>query len=155
MRPRLWSGAGSRPLNFTVRRQVVERSLGNAHRWLGLATIGLFLLTGVLLRRHHVHLLPVDSGLRLLFRSRHVYLLFSGLVNLSLGLRFVLPNSGRGRPLALGGSLLTLASPVLLAAAFFLEPMGSGQFGPMSGFGVIAAFVGVLSYALGTWRTVG
>jgi hypothetical protein len=133
----------------------VQRYLGNAHRWLGLVTIGFFLVTGVLLRRHHLHLLPVDSGLRLLFRSRHVYLLFSGLVNLLLGLRLVLPTSGRGSALALIGSLLTLASPVLLAAAFFLEPMGSRQVGPVSTFGVVAAFLGVLSYALATWRRVG
>ena len=130
----------------------MQRYLGTAHRWLGLATIGLFLVTGILLRRHHVHLLPVDSGLRMLFRSRHVYLLFSGLVNLSLGLRFVLPAPGRGSSLALVGSSLTLVSPALLAIAFFLEPMGSGQFGPVSFLGVIAAFVGVLSYTLGTWR---
>ena len=132
----------------------IERSLGSAHRLLGLGTIGLFLLTGVLMRRQHLHLLPADSGLRMLFRSRHVYLLFSGLVNLALGMRFLLPPAGRGSMVALVGSILALASPVLLAAAFFIEPMGSGQFGPVSALGVFAAFLGVLAYSLGTWRTV-
>ena len=71
----------------TRHRQIpaMERSIGSAHRLLGLGTIGLFLVTGVLMRRQHLHLLPPDSGLRVLFRSRHVYLLFSGLVNLALG----------------------------------------------------------------------
>jgi hypothetical protein len=130
----------------------MQRSLGTAHRWLGLATIALFIATGFILRHHHIHLLPVDSGLRMLFRSRHVYLLFSGLVNLSLGLRFVLPASGRGSLLAPVGSVLTLASPVLLAVAFFREPMSSGQFGPLSALGVFAAFLGVLGYSVATWR---
>jgi hypothetical protein len=130
----------------------VERTLGTAHRWIGLATIGLFVVTGILMRRNHVHLLPVDSGLRMLFRSRHVYLLFSGLLNLAIGLRFVLPSSGRGSRLAPISSMLILLAPVLLAAGFFLEPMRSGRFGPVSGFGVFAAFLGVLGYSLATWR---
>jgi hypothetical protein len=88
----------------------------------------------------------------MLFRSRHIYLLFSGLVNLSIGMRFVLPSTGRGSLTALAGSLLTLTAPVLLAAAFFLEPMGSGQAGPVSALGIFAAFAGVLGYSLGTWR---
>jgi hypothetical protein len=130
----------------------VERFLGTLHRWLGLATIALFLVSGALMRSHHVHLLSADSALRMLFRSRHIYLLFSGLINVSVGLRFALPSSGRGSRIALAGSVLTLASSVLLAAAFFLEPMRSGQSGPVSGLGVFAAFLGVLLYSLGTWR---
>jgi hypothetical protein len=130
----------------------LDSALGIAHRWVGLATIGLFLVTGALMRQHHVQLLAVDSALRMLFRSRHVYLLFSGLLNVSVGLRFGLPSSGRGSRMALLGSLLILASPVLLAAGFFLEPMRSGEAGRTSGFGVFAAFLGVLLYSLGTWR---
>jgi hypothetical protein len=128
----------------------VERLLGILHRWLGLGTIALFLVTGAVMRSHHVHLLPADSALRMLFRSRHIYLLFSGLINLSVGLRFVLPPSGRGSRIALAGSMFTLTSSVLLAIAFFLEPMYSGQFGRVSGFGVFAAFLGVSLYSLGT-----
>jgi hypothetical protein len=137
-----------------ARVRAMERSLGSAHRLPGLGTIGLFLVTGVLMRRQHLHLLPLDSGLRMLFRSRHVYLLFSGLVNLALGVRFILPPAGRGSMVARVGSFLALASPVLLAAAFFMEPMSSGRSGPVSALGVLAAFLGVLAYSLGTWRTV-
>jgi hypothetical protein len=130
----------------------MERFLGTAHRTLGLIAIALFIVTGLVMRHHHVALLPVDSGLRMLFRSRHIYLLFSGLVNLSLGMGFALPSKGRGSRIALAGSLLTLSAPVLLAAAFFLEPMSSGQAGPVSALGIFAALIGVLSYSLGTWR---
>jgi hypothetical protein len=104
------------------------------------------------MRSRHVHLLPVDSALRMLFRSRHIYLLFSGLINVLVGLRFVLPSLGRGSRVALLGSILILTSPVLFAVAFFLEPMHSGQFGQLSGFGVFSAFFGVLLYSVGTWR---
>ncbi len=73
-------------------------------------------------------------------------------VTRTVGLRFLMSTSGRGSRIALIGSVLVLASPLLLAAGFFLEPTGSGQFGPASGFGVIAAFQGVLRYSLGAWR---
>jgi hypothetical protein len=130
----------------------MQRSLGTAHRTLGLIAIALFFATGLLMCWHHVAQLPADSGLRMLFRSRHIYLLFSGLVNLSLGMGFVLPSTGRGSRIALAGSVLTLSAPVLLATAFFLEPVRSGQAGPVSTLGIFAAFIGVLSYSLGTWR---
>jgi hypothetical protein len=130
----------------------MERVLGTTHRLLGLAAVALFLVTGLIMRRQHLELLTVGSGLRMLFRSRHVYLLFSGLVNLAVGLRFALPSSGRGSRIALVGSILTLLSPLLLAAAFFSEPMASGRAGPVSALGVFVAFLGVGSYSLGTWR---
>jgi hypothetical protein len=129
----------------------MERFLGRAHRWLGIATIAVFLVTGVVLRRNHLNLLALDSGLRLLFRSRHVYLLFSGLLNLAIGLRFALPPAARGAVVALVGSILILTSPFFLAAAFVLEPMTSGTVGPVSTLGVAAAFSGVLGYSLGIW----
>jgi hypothetical protein len=130
----------------------MERVLGNTHRLLGLAAVALFLVTGLIMRRQHLELLSVDSGLRMLFRSRHVYLLFSGLVNVTVGLGFVLPSSGRGSRFALSGSILMLLSPLLLAAAFFLEPMASGRAGRLSALGVFVAFLGVGAYSLGTWR---
>jgi hypothetical protein len=130
----------------------MERVLGRAHRWVGLITVLVFLGTGVIMRRQHLELLPADSSLRLLFRSRHIYLLFSGLLNLVVGLRFVLPSVGRGRHVAPIGSALILLSPVLLLAAFFLEPMGSKNIGPVSAYGVFASFLGVLFYSIGSWR---
>ena len=96
--------------------------------------------------------LPLDSGLRLLFRSRHIYLLFGGLVNLAIGLRFVLPPTGGARVAAIVGSTLTLLSPVLFAVAFVLEPLTSGEIGLTSALGAFTAFGGVLLYSLATWR---
>jgi hypothetical protein len=130
----------------------MEHALRTAHRLMGLATVALFLLSGLVLVHHHVSGMPVDSGLRLLFRSRHIYLLFSGLINLAVGLGFVLPSRGRGSVTARIGSFSILAAPVLLTVAFYLEPMTSGRFGPVSGLGVLAAFLGVMAYSLGTWR---
>lgn len=130
----------------------LDSRLGVLHRGLGVTTIVLFLATGAIMAGQNLDALAVDSGLRLLFRSRHLYLLFGGLVNLSIGLRFVLPPAGKARAAALLGSALTLLSPVLFLVAFALEPLRSGTPGLTSALGAYAAFGGVLLYSLASWR---
>jgi hypothetical protein len=130
----------------------LDARLGTLHRWLGVTTVVIFVATGLVMLRQNVDALPLDSGLRLLFRSRHLYLLFGGLVNLSVGLRFVLPPAGGARSAALVGSGLTLLSPVLFLAAFALEPLTSQTPGLTSALGAYAAFGGVLLYSLAVWR---
>jgi len=131
----------------------LDARLGALHRWLGITTVAVFIVTGLVMLPQNLGALPLDSGLRLLFRSRHLYLLFSGLVNLGVGLRFVLPAGGRARVAASIGSALTLLSPPLLLAAFALEALGSGTPGLASALGCYAAFGGVLLYAATVWRT--
>jgi hypothetical protein len=130
----------------------LDSRLGALHRWLGVTTIVLFLATGAIMAGQNLDALAVDSGLRLLFRSRHLYILFGGLVNLSIGLRFVLPPAGAARATALLGSALTLLSPVLFLAAFALEPLTSATPGLTSALGAYAAFGGVLLYSRAVWR---
>jgi hypothetical protein len=130
----------------------LDSRLGALHRWLGVATVVAFILTGLVMLQQSLDTLPPDSGLRLLFRSRHLYILFGGLVNLGLGLRFVLPHAGGKRVAALIGSALTLLSPALLLAGFVLEPLMSATPGLASALGCYAAFGGVLLYSFATWR---
>jgi hypothetical protein len=130
----------------------LDTRLGALHRALGITTVVLFIATGLVMLRQNLDALPIDSGLRLLFRSRHLYLLFGGLVNLALGLRFALPPTGGARTAALLGSGLTLLSPPLLLAAFVLEPLTSATPGLASALGCYAAFGGVLLYSFATWR---
>ena len=127
----------------------LERFLGTAHRWVGLGAFVLFLTTGLIMRHQHLYLLPLDSGLRLLFRSRHIYLLFGALLNVAVSLHYSLPPSHGRRGTTVAGSMLVLASPFLLALAFFREPVGSGQVGPLSGLGVLLAVLGIACLVVG------
>jgi len=131
----------------------MTRYLGSIHRWLGLAAITVFLGTGIYMRASHLENLPLDSGLRALFRSRHVYLLFAGLLNVAVGLGYKIPATGRGHRIAPLGSLLVMTSPILAAVAFVREPVGTGTSGPLSALAVFAAVLGMLFYELGAWRT--
>lgn len=87
-----------------------------------------------------------DPTMHMLFRSAHVYLLFSALLNATLGL-YVRPSPARPR-LQLAGSVLVLAAPALLLLAFLLEPAPARLSRPYAGAGAFAAFLGVVFHCV-------
>jgi hypothetical protein len=122
----------------------MERTLRTAHLVVGAITVGAFLVTGLVMYGHEPPLSSLGWDDRLLFRSRHIYILAAGLVNLALGLRYALPEGARRRAAAIAGSLLALASTVLLFLAFFAEPMAGRDPGLLSAYGLYALFGGVM-----------
>ena len=130
----------------------MRRYLGTAHRTVGIATLALFAVTGQIMDQLHLNQMAVDSAVRLLYRSRHIYLLFAGLVNLAVGMRFVLPISGTGSRVAVIGSILMLVAPVPLTVAFFVEPPRLGQVTLPAILGIFGSYVGLLFYCVGIWR---
>jgi len=64
----------------------------------------------------------LEDGLRMMYRSRHIYLLGSGLVNLMLGLYIHVWAAGWRKRTQTAGSVLLLAAPFLLLLAFINEP---------------------------------
>jgi hypothetical protein len=97
------------------------------HFTAGLLTVVVFLITGQLMRRHTPPLGTLDASIRLMHRSRHIYILAAGLVNLMVGLYVqTAATSWRQRVQAFGSALL-LISPALLIVAFTLEPVRGFQ----------------------------
>ena len=130
----------------------MQGTLRTAHLVVGAITIGAFLVTGMLMYTHEPPLSAMDWDDRLLFRSRHIYILSAGLVNLSLGLHYALPTGAARRAAAVAGSVLALASTALLFFAFFAEPMADRGPGPLSAYGLFALFAGVMALALANLR---
>jgi hypothetical protein len=130
----------------------MQGTLRTAHLAIGAVTIGAFLVTGMVMYAHEPPLSAMDWGDRLLFRSRHIYILCAGLVNLSLGLHYALPAAGARRGVAVAGSVLGLASTALLFFAFFAEPMAGREPGTLSAFGLYALFTGVIALSLANLR---
>jgi len=118
-----------------------------AHLVVGAITVSAFLVTGLVMYGHQPALSALEWGERLLFRSRHIYLLEAGLVNLALGLGYALPDGPARRGISVAGSLLALASAILLFFAFFAEPMAGRGPGPLSASGLYALFSGVMLMA--------
>jgi hypothetical protein len=130
----------------------MQVTLRTAHLAVGAVTIGAFLVTGMVMYGHEPPLSTLDWGDRLLFRSRHIYILCAGLVNLSLGLHYALPAGGTRRGIAVAGSVLALASSALLFFAFFAEPMAGREPGTLSAYGLYALFGGVIALAIANLR---
>src|SRR6185369_7547627 len=92
------------------------------HLIFGLVLLVVFLLTGQYMDRFHDHLRNMPDGPRMLYRTRHIFILFSGLLHLGLGAYFrYRSDAGRRLLQALGSVLVTIAS-VLFIIAFFYEP---------------------------------
>lgn len=125
----------------------MQGMLRRTHLVVGAIAIVAFLITGQLMGRHDPPVSAMEWGERLLFRSRHIYLLCAGLVSLALGVHYRLPERAARRGAAIAGSLLVLAATLLLFFAFFSEPMAGRWPGKLSGIGVAALAGGVLLYA--------
>lgn len=88
----------------------------------GVATVLAFLISGQMMSHHAPPLSALGANARLMYRSRHIYILASGLVNLMLGL-YLQRRATRWRMiLQSAGSTFLVAAPVLLGWAFTIEP---------------------------------
>lgn len=92
------------------------------HQIVGLLVVVIFLLTGQYLDFYYPNMDEVGDGMRMLFRSRHIYILLAGLVNVGIGSYFVYRRERWRWAMQLTGSLLLLLAPFLLIVAFFYEP---------------------------------
>ena len=63
-------------------------TLRKAHLVVGAVTAFAFLITGMIMRLHEPPVASMEWAERLLFRSRHIYILCAGLVNLAIGALF-------------------------------------------------------------------
>lgn len=117
------------------------------HLVLGITAIVAFLLSGQLLGHHHPAMEQLPAELRMMYVSRHIYLLAGALVNAVLGLYLQLQPSGWRRFLQTIGSTLILTSVLLLSMAFLTEPpLGMAGRGWRSLIGMVALFVGVMTH---------
>jgi hypothetical protein len=130
----------------------MQGTLRTAHLVVGAITVAAFLVTGMIMYAHEPPLPTMDWGDRMLFRSRHIYILCAGLVNLSLGLGYAFPDGPVRRGAAVAGSLLSLVSTALLFFAFFAESMAGREPGLLSACGLYSLFGGVVMLVLATLR---
>jgi hypothetical protein len=109
----------------------------------GIATVVIFLITGQFMRHHTPPIDTLADSVRLLHRSRHIYILAAGLVNLMLGIYLRLQPRGWRNLLQRIGSAFLVVSPALLVAAFAIEPeAGFRTEMPWSSLGLYALFAG-------------
>jgi hypothetical protein len=122
------------------------------HLLVGAFVLVAFLLTGQYMDHLHVRTGVLGETARVMFRSRHIYLLLAGLVNLGVGSYFSGREGGWRRGLQLLGSALLVVAPALMLAAFFTEPGTPGLPRHFTQPAVIILSVGTLLHALSGLR---
>jgi hypothetical protein len=114
------------------------------HLIFGLLLVIIFLLTGQYMDRVHHHLQGMADGPRMLYRTRHIFILLSALLHLGIGSYFKYRFETVQRTLQLLGSLLITLAPMLFIIGFFREPHFTGLYAPFSKKGIILIAVGTL-----------
>jgi hypothetical protein len=119
------------------------------HLMVGLAGVIVFVLTGQVMARHTPPVRAMVPELRMMYVSRHIYLLGASLVNLTAGLYLRMERGGWQRTLQIVGSVLLLVSPLLLTLAFFAEsPLGLPGRGWRASGALFGLFGGVMLHGL-------
>jgi hypothetical protein len=120
------------------------------HLYFGTAIVIVFLLTGQYMEYVHNRTLP--DGPRLLYRSRHIYLLLAGLINLSIGAYLSYrPIGWRGTIQAIGSALLA-AGPALLLIGFFREPSRGPNQTMLAPIGIFVTTLGTMLHVVSISR---
>jgi len=98
------------------------------------------------------HLADMPDGPRLLYRTRHIFILLAGLLNLGIGAYFTYYVETWRRILQLIGSLLIIAASILFLIAFFYEPNLTNLHTPLSHWGTYIVATGVLLHVISSPR---
>jgi hypothetical protein len=119
------------------------------HLIIGVLGLVVFALTGHVMLRHEPPASHLNPELRLMYVSRHIYLLGAALVNLMTGLYLQMAPAGWRRAFQFIGSALVFLSPVLLTLAFFAEsPLGLVGRSWRSSGGLFALLAGALLHGM-------
>ncbi|HEU4432032.1 MAG TPA: hypothetical protein VFR51_01465 [Pyrinomonadaceae bacterium] len=114
------------------------------HLIFGLTVLVVFLLTGQYMDRVHYHLMYMPDGPRMLYRTRHIFILMSGLLHVGIGTYFISRPTRVRRALQITGSILITVATVLFTIAFFYEPRLEELHTPLSLAGTITIAIGTL-----------
>lgn len=112
---------------------------------LGSVFLFAFLGTGFYMYTNFPALYAEDEGVRMMYRSTHIYLLFSCLLNLVIGVFFSATGAGWIRKGQLVARLALMIMPAAFLVAFFYEPPIYAEHRPITYLAVIACFGAVMA----------
>lgn len=119
------------------------------HLVIRLLLFWIFTVTGQYMRADFPDKGDMDQILRILMRSRHIYILFSSLIHIVLGVYLVLRPSLAQRIFQFIGSALLVTSSGLLLWAFVVESYQTHHYTDISRWGLYTALAGVIAHLIG------
>jgi hypothetical protein len=126
------------------------------HMIFGISVVIVFVFTGQYMDRYLQHLQYTPDLQRMLYRSRHIYILLSGLLNIGIGTYFSYRPERWRLVLQMIGSLLIVTATVLFIFAFAYEPPRASLNTPLSGRAMYLIVDGTLLHLIAgiRWRWI-
>ena len=118
------------------------------HLIFGVCVVIAFLLTGQYMDKHFNHMVGMPDAPRLLYRTRHIFILMSGLLNLGIGAYFTYRTETWRRAIQLLGSLFIFTASVLFLIGFFYEPNQGDLRTPLTHYGAYAIAAGAILHVI-------
>lgn len=122
------------------------------HLIFGIVLFIIFLITGKFMRVDFPDKDAIPQELRLLMRSRHIYILLSALAHILLGLYLQISKELLRKSLQFLGSFLLIAASILLVWAFFAETYTEKHFSDISRYGLYLSLWGTILHLFGGFR---
>jgi len=119
------------------------------HLIFGLIFFFVFTTTGSFMRADFPDKDIIPQDLRLLMRSRHIYILFSALIHISLGVYLRMRAEMWRRMVQIVGSAILAASSCILLWGFIVETYYTGQFSDISRWGIYLSLAGIGLHLIG------
>jgi hypothetical protein len=126
--------------------------IARLHVFIGILGLLVFLASGLTMLLADPPLSALDGQVRMMLRSRHIYLLYASLLNLLLGVYYRPAAWSWRQRLQTAGSSLLLFSPALAVAGFFIEAPEGDLSAPLGRLAVVAAAIGTLLHAIAAIR---
>ena len=122
------------------------------HLIFGVLLFLVFTVTGRYMRVDFPDKDAIDQFLRALMRSRHIYILYSSLIHITLGVYMQLRPQAWRKFIQIAGSVALVAASVFLVIAWRVETYDLQQFSDLSREGIYLSLAGVVLHLIGGLR---
>lgn len=119
------------------------------HLIFGVLLFIVFALTGKFMRWDFPDKEIIPQDLRILMRSRHIYILFSALIHLLLGVYLQISQNTWQKTLQIFGSTLLIAASGLLIWGFIYDTYYAKTFSDVARFGIYLSLGGTAFHLIG------
>ncbi|HMT06642.1 MAG TPA: hypothetical protein PKA82_01460 [Pyrinomonadaceae bacterium] len=123
-----------------------------AHLIFGILLFVVFAITGQYMRADFPDKDVMDPMLRVLTRSRHIYILFSAFLHILLGVYFRFSTRKWQHTFQFAGSALLFASSYILVRAWYTETYTYQTFSELSRWGIYLSLAGTALHLIGGVR---
>lgn len=119
------------------------------HLIFGILIFVVFVTTGKYMRVDFPDKDVIPQDLRILMRSRHIYILFSGLIHLALGVYMTFRPRLLQKLIQIAGSVALTVSTIVLIWAWYVETYETAHFSNISREGIYLSLAAIVLHLIG------